>query len=146
MTAFPGISHPLRRRSWRTIALLAPCLAAGFVWFWIAGRPLVFIGKWSREFRNVTTLEDARRLEKGGRVWVKAFSNGEWLLATCEHSCCSGAGFDATVIRDSTGAILVDRTHTSCGVQGMILELEAVPGDSLSAFYAGAGHLRLERE
>ena len=65
---------------------------------------------------------------------------------TFEHSCCSGAGFDATVIRDSAGAIYADTTHTFCGIEGISGELSAVSADSLSGFYSHVNQLKLQKQ
>jgi hypothetical protein len=78
-------------------------------------------------------------------VSVRTFPSGEWYVATCEHACCSGAGFDATVIRDSTGAIYADKTHTFCGVEGMAEDLSYIKADSLAEFYARVWQMKLQR-
>lgn len=111
-------------------------------------RPRAFIQHWSERFRTVGSLDAAKRFEQSEPVVVRTLPSGEWFIATCEHSCCSGAGFDATVIRDSTGAIYADTTHTFCGIEGLGGELgeERVPATSLAAFYSALSQLKLQRQ
>jgi hypothetical protein len=81
-------------------------------------------------------------------VVVRVFASGEWIVATCEYSCCSGAGFDATVIRDSTGATYANTGHNFCGIEGLGEGLGeySVPAASLPAFYSGLSKLNLQRQ
>ena len=109
-------------------------------------RPRAFVQHWSERFRTVDSLDTAKRFEQSEPVYVRTLSSGEWFIATCEHSCCSGAGFDATVIRDSTGAIYADTTHTFCGIEGMSSELAAASSDTLSAFYTRLKQLNLHKQ
>ena len=111
-------------------------------------RPRAFIQHWSERFRTVDSLDTAKRLEQSEPVIVRSLPSGEWFIATCEHSCCSGAGFDATVIRDSTGAIYADTTHTFCGIEGLGGELSEhlAPATSLAAFYSGLSQLKLQKQ
>lgn len=105
-----------------------------------------FVRHWSERLRTIDSLDAAKRFGEGEPVFVRAFPSGEWLIATCEHSCCSGAGFDATVIRDSTGAIYSDTTHTFCGIEGMSSELSQVSAEALSAFYPRLTQLKLQKQ
>lgn len=114
-------------------------------WHSTVQRPRAFIRRWSERFRDLGSAEGARRLSEEAPVYFRAFESGEWFVAACEHSCCSGAGFDVTVIRDSLGAIYVDTQHTFCGIEGMSRELGQISGDSLSSFYSHAGQLTLRR-
>jgi len=109
-------------------------------------RPQAFIQQWSERFRAVNSLEEAKRFQESEPVYLRTFPSGEWLIATCEHSCCSGAGFDATVIRDSTGAIYADATHCFCGIEEMSSEFERVPAGTLAAFYPGLQSINLQRQ
>ena len=111
-----------------------------------AKRPLAFVQHWKERFSTINNLETAMRLMGPEPVFVRTFASGEWFIATCEHSCCSGAGFDATVIRDNTGAIYADTTHTFCGMEGISAELGEVPAESLSTFYSHATQLKLQKQ
>ena len=105
-----------------------------------------FVRHWSQQFRGIDSLDAAKSFEESERVFVRAFSSGEWLIATCEHSCCSGAGFDATVIRDSTGTIYTDTTHTFCGIEDMTSAFAQISAETLSAFYPRLTQLKLKRQ
>ena len=114
-----------------------------------ANRPQAFIQRWSERFRKLDSLDTARQLAQSeAPVVLRVLPSGEWFVTTCEHSCCSGAGFDATVIRDSTGAIYADTTHTFCGIEGLGEELgeQRVPATSLPAFYSALTQLELRRQ
>ena len=144
----PALARSSKRR---VVALVVfAVLAAGGVasYRMHTQRPHAFIEHWSERFRTVDTLGSARRLEQSEPVIVRTLASGEWWIATCEHSCCSGAGFDATVIRDSTGAIYADTTHTFCGIEGLGGELgeHRVPARTLAAFYSGLSQLKLRKQ
>jgi hypothetical protein len=62
-----------------------------------------------------------------------------------EHSCSSGAGFDATIFYDSSGAVRVDRTHHFCGIEGLQSELGSVAATSLADFYTGLHQCQLAK-
>lgn len=124
--------------------------AGAFGGYWhYAHRPQAFIKQWNTDFRKLDGLGSARQMVQS-EPWVvlRVFPSGEWLVATCEHSCCSGAGFDATVIRDSTGAIYADTTHTFCGSEGLAAELgeRSVPAASLQACYSTLSQLKLQKQ
>ncbi len=124
------------------IVLLAGSLVA---YGYYATRADRFVRQWSERFKGVDNLEEAKRLEEVEPVFVHTFASSEWFIATCEHSCCSGAGFDATVIRDSTGAVYADTTHTFCGIEGMAGELREASGGSLREFYSHLTILKLRK-
>ena len=128
------------------IAVAALVLGGGLLAYrYYIGRPERFVHEWSTRFKAVQTLQEAKRLDETEPVFVHTFASGEWFVATCEHSCCSGAGFDATVIRDSTGAIFADTSHTFCGIEGMASDLRDAAGDSLPEFYSHLKMLKLRR-
>ncbi len=108
-------------------------------------RSEAFIQNWSQRFLAIKSLEEAKLFEKTEPVYVRTFPSGEWIIATCEHSCCSGAGFNASVIRDSTETIYTDTTHTFCGIEGMSEELHQVTSDTLTAFYPQLKQLKLQK-
>jgi|GEM_PF-4153282 len=127
------------------VVLAALALLVGTVYCLDARRPGVLIREWAERLRAVPSLAAAQQLAKKEPVYVRTFSSGEWDVATCEHSCCSGAGFDAKVIRDSTGAIYADKTHTFCGAEGMAEDLSYIQADSLAEFYAHVWQMKLQR-
>jgi hypothetical protein len=144
-TNSPELRAPLKRRA---ILLLVLLLSATIliVHGFSIDRPHAFVEEWTQRFQAVESLAAALTFEETAPVVVRAFSSGEWLIATCEHSCCSGAGFDATVMRDSTGAIYADTTHTFCGIEGLSHELKELPGETLEAFYQHASQLKLRKQ
>jgi hypothetical protein len=140
----------LRRYPKRLVVALVvfSLFAAGAFAAYRSHRPHAFVQHWSERFQDVNSLETAKRIEQSEAVVVRTLPSGEWFIATCEHSCCSGAGFDATVIRDSTGAIYADTTHTFCGIEGLGEELGArsVPASSLQSFYLALSQLKLKKQ
>ena len=110
--------------------------------------PRAFVQHWTDRFRSIDSLDAAKRFEQSDPVIVRKLPSGEWFIATCEHSCCSGAGFDATVICDSTGAIYADVTQTFCGIEGLGEELgeHRIPATSLAAFYSSLTQLKLQKQ
>lgn len=126
--------------------ILALIAAAAFATYWhYTQRPRAFIKLWTERFRAVDSLQAAEHLAESEPVIVRSFPSGEWLVATCEHSCCSGAGFDATVIRDSTSAVYADTTYTFCGIEGLGGELPKHAA-SLPDFYSALTQLKLLRQ
>ncbi|MGV3722182.1 MAG: hypothetical protein ACO1SX_14830 [Actinomycetota bacterium] len=99
----------------------------------VEARRADFIQRWSAELRSARTLAEAQRLP----VYTRRFANGEWVAAVHAHACCSGGGFDATVLYDSRGELRADRSHRFCGVEALEAELEDLPARSLSEFRAG---------
>ncbi|WFB34963.1 hypothetical protein P3T73_12420 [Kiritimatiellota bacterium B12222] len=51
-----------------------------------------------------------------------ALPSGEHYFVLLEHACCTGAGFDAVVIRDSNGSIYTAKQNY-CGIEGFYGEL-----------------------
>jgi len=109
-------------------------------------RPRAFVCQWNEQFRKIDNLASARKFQEDNGVFLREFPSGEWLIGTCEHSCCSGAGFDATVIRDSKGAVFADTSHTFCGIEAMYSELGGIPADNLAGFYGKQKLLDLHRQ
>jgi len=152
MTAEPTKATTTRCPKRRVVALIVIglILASAFGGYWYyAYRPQAFIHQWAGRFRTVNSLDAARQLAESDHcVLLRVLPSGEWFVATCEHSCCSGAGFDATVIRDSTGAIYADTTHTFCGIEGLGGELgeRLVSATSLPAVYSNLTFLKLQKQ
>ena len=92
-----------------------------------------FIDEWSSRFSSARTLEAIKPLQ----AYTRTLPSGEWVAAICAHSCCSGSGYDATVIYDSRGATRVDRSYTFCGIETMYSEMDKVEAQSADEFYRG---------
>jgi hypothetical protein len=113
-------------------AILLLAVTTTIAW---AIRPTVFVRSWTARLRPCKSLTDIALLPERDRILTQEFSNGEWVAGVMEHSCCSGAGFDATIFKDSRGKIFVDRTYSFCGYE----ELEQLFGPtirSLDEFYS----------
>jgi hypothetical protein len=141
------MSQPQKRRRAILIAFTLILIGAVLAYQSYHQRPQAFIQQWSERFRAVDSLESAKQLASTEPVIVRTFPSGEWLIATCEYSCCDGAGFDATVMRDSSGAIFTNLGHNFCGVEGLGEELSEfrVPATDLSSFYSTLTDLPLQR-
>jgi len=146
--ATPTLPRLSKRRIVVLVVLALVVTGAFAVYRSYTQRPRAFIEYWSERFRAVDSLDAAKRIQQSEPVVIRAFPSGEWFIATCEHSCCSGAGFDATVIRDSTGATYSNTTHTFCGIEGLGGELSehSAPATTLAAFYSGLSQLKLQKK
>jgi hypothetical protein len=61
-----------------------------------------------------------------------------------EHECCSGAGFNATIFKDSHGKTLVDRSYSFCGYESFCHVFgEAKSLDEFYKYVEGEHALRL---
>jgi len=124
------------------IAAISGLVVLGFVlplFFSRDARTSHFVSARSKRFRTCRTLPDAEHVAP----FTRGFSDGSWVAAVSEHSCSSGAGFDATVFYDSRGIIRVDRSHHFCGVEGLESELRQVAATSLADFYRGLQQCQL---
>ncbi|WP_309396020.1 hypothetical protein [Cerasicoccus maritimus] len=65
------------------------------------------------------------------RIEVVSLPSGESFSVLLEHSCCSGAGFDAVVIRTSDGDIYTSKKNY-CGIEGFCGEVVTVGFQNLS--------------
>lgn len=131
--------RPLLRR-----LLVLTLLAIGaFAGYRLLYGPEAFTRHWKNRFETVNDLGAAERLEQSDHVILQTFPSGEWLVAVCEHSCCDGAGFNRTVIRDSRETTYVDTAHCFCGMQDLRFTFEASPAESLTSFYAHLSILKL---
>lgn len=98
-----------------------------------------FITHWAVLFSQCNSLADVESIaqeERPDLIWMREFENGEWVIARTEHACTSGAGFDATVFRDSSGSILYQTTHHFCGYEGLCGDLRRAGATNLVQFYA----------
>lgn len=129
--------------SWRTATLL--CIITGsFLWIGAPNRRAqAFIATWESRFGRCGSLREIRSLPEAELIYVREFPTGEWVAARSEHSCCSGAGFDATVFYDSAGAVRRDTSCSFCGYEGLKGRLDQVQARSLAQFYGGLHYLRL---
>ena len=78
------------------------------------------------------------------RVETIKFPSGESLSVILEHSCCSGAGFDAVAIRTSTG-IDYEGAKRYCGLEGFVFTLNDhafVSLDKALAFLESEGYTK----
>lgn len=93
-----------------SLALLAIVIAASAVAYYRhANRERIFLD------------EAFVQLRGGGGLAVK-MESGDSATVILEHSCCSGAGFDAVAVRTSDGQEFFARKNY-CGVQGFFVEL-----------------------
>lgn len=123
------------------IAVLGCLVVLGFVlplFFSRDARASHFVSAQSERLRTCRTLPEVQRVAQ----FTRSFSDGSWVAAISEHSCSSGAGFDATVFYDSTGVVREERSHHFCGSEGLENELGRVAANSVTEFY-GALQLQL---
>ncbi len=90
-----------------------------------------FIAANAHEMRRYARPQDVPN------AYVRTFDSGESIAVRMEHACCSGAGFNATVLYGSDGKVLVDTEHCFCGYEGMVFELKSIPAGSLAEFIDG---------
>lgn len=62
--------------------------------------------------------------------------DGSWVAVVMEHSCCTGAGFDATLYVASTGEAYLDSESCYCGWMPLGGELAGYPKTSIADFMA----------
>lgn len=94
-----------------------------------------FVERWSKQFKMAGNLKAVKALPQAKLIYIQTFKNGEWVAATCEHACCSGAGYNATVFYDSQRKIYYDTTYSFCGLEGLGGELGKAKATSLQTFY-----------
>lgn len=97
-----------------TIALPIVYLSSYVLWTHIA--PTYYAHKWSKDLSKIETIADAKEYSRGDRgLFVYKFENSEWMIARCETSCCSGAGYDISIIHDSRGETYMNTDYSFCG-------------------------------
>lgn len=106
----------MKRRVKAGLALVAVMAIAGaaFLPFDVIRREL-YIREAEHRLKAVHSLNEARELAKDEQYKIWETGDGRWALGCAEYSCCAGAGYDAVVIRDSSGTRLVSRTINLCG-------------------------------
>jgi len=131
------------RRTSRTVLLalgvaitcVVAAIIAGQLFFRMA--PERFVDRWAGLFRGcngLASVESLSNREAKGALYIREFADGEWVAVSSECSC-TGAGFDASVFYDSTGAIYSDTTHHFCGYEGLCGELNGIDASGLDDFY-----------
>ena len=134
------ISHRLLRIALiATIALPIAFISSAVLWHYIA--PTYYAYKWTKDFGKIKTIYDAEKCSQADRdIFVHRFDNDEWLIGRCESSCCSGAGYDISIIHDSQGNTYMNTDYSFCGNElGEILRrfegANSRPPRSLADFY-----------
>ena len=121
------------------IALPIAYISSAVLWTYIA--PTYYAYKWSNDFSKIKTIRDAEECSQADRdIFVYKFDNNEWLIARCETSCCSGAGYDISIIHDSQGNTYMNTDYSFCGkdIDEMLQRFKAEnsrPPKSLDDFY-----------
>ena len=106
-----------------------------------------FVAHWAKLFQDCPDIASIQALptkERPDCIFIRAFTNGQWVAVRMEHSCCSGAGFDASVFVDSTRTIRYDTTHTFCGNETLSAELGRIQAAGPAGFYASLTNLTLQ--
>lgn len=78
-------------------------------------------------------------------AYTRRFADGSSIAVFMEHACCSGRGYNATVIYDSEGHIFVNTDRSFCGFEGLSHDMSSVPAESLPDFYAHIHPLSLSQ-
>ena len=139
------------RRTHLVGAVCVTVLISGGVWLFLRhydARSMRFVDHWASllsRCRNIQEVEAVAK-EQDRLVLTRRFDSGEWVAVCSEHSCCSGAGFDATVFVDSKGTIQYDTTHSFCGYEGLCGELNGVAASNLNQFYSGVDSMGIRLE
>ena len=110
-------------------------------------RPEAFVSHWASLFEKCSDVAAIRALPAAERpdcIYIREFTNGQWVAVTMEHACCSGAGFNGSVFFDNTRTIRYDTTHSFCGYEGLCGELGNVQAKNLAEFYASLTKLTLK--
>lgn len=101
-------------------------------------RPERFVAHWAELFRGVSTPDDLTGIcaeDRPDLIFTRRFPSGEWVMARTEYSCSDGAGFDATVFRDSSGGIQYQMGHHFCGFEGLCRELNSPGATNVAGFF-----------
>ena len=124
----------------RTIAILVPTTALVLAASWPFLR---MIGRSDRFLSNATEIL-ARGEDHPGIVDIKLAGTGSF-KALVEHSCCSGAGFDAVALQTSDGAIYHSRNNY-CGNEGFYYAMTESEHENLAdldAFLLANGYTKI---
>ncbi len=140
----PGIAFRLLPSALvATITLLGALIMSAILWRCIVLSigPAYYAYKWTKDFNKLKTIYDAEKCSQTDRdIFVYKFENGEWLIARCESSCCSGAGYNISIIHDSQGCTYMNTDYSFCGNEiGEIVQrfegANSRPPRSLDDFY-----------
>ena len=122
-----------------TIALSIAFISSAVLWHYIA--PTYYAYKWTNDFSKIRTIYDAEKCSQADRnIFVYKFDNDEWLIGRCESSCCSGAGYNISIIHDSQGCTYMNTDYSFCGneIEEIVRRFEEAnsrPPRSLEDFY-----------
>jgi hypothetical protein len=104
-----------------------------------------FCKVWVERLQTIHAPEDIPS-EWRDTVYVRRFSDG-WIAAAMNHGSCTSTGgkggFNATVLKDSNGQVIVLPNYSPCapGIQEIGKFWEALyPAESLSEFYEKYGN------
>ena len=97
-----------------------------------------FVRRWHSDLRACSDPTSAqvllKRNKEGGEAVMMA--DGSWLAIVMEHSCCTGAGFNATLYVASTGETYLDPESCYCGWTPLGDEIYGYPMNSIADFLA----------
>ena len=95
-----------------------------------------FIRHWQSDLSRCSGPSAAQsmlyRNKEGGEA-VRML-DGSWVAVVMEHSCCTGAGFDATLYVASTGGTFLDLDSSYCGWMPLGDEIHNYPKTGISEF------------
>lgn len=136
-----------KRRSIPARLTLVCAAVVGVAWMglWPRGTPLDYFSPQSRFVRHwysgLSRCADpsaAQALVKDNKEGgeVVRMADGPWVSVVMEHSCCTGAGFNATLYIASTGGAFPDPESCYCSWMPLGEELYSHPKTSISDFLA----------
>jgi hypothetical protein len=106
-----------------------------------------FIKHWVTLFqacRNTTSIRALPPAEHPDSIFIRDFTNGQWIAVRSESDCTTGAGFDASVFADSDGNIKHQKGHHFCGYEGLSCELSKVSARNLAEFYGALTNIQFQ--
>jgi hypothetical protein len=106
-------------------------------------RAVEFIRHWASLFQGCRNTSSIRSLPESENIFIRVFSNQQWIAVRSEADCTDGAGFMASVFVDSEGAVKFQRGYHFCGYEGLSSELSKVKADNLAEFYAALTNIQL---
>jgi len=97
-----------------------------------------FVRQWRSDLRSCSDPDSAKTLLKRNKEGGEAvtMSDGSWVAVVMEHSCCTGAGFNATLYVVSTGETYLDSESCYCGWLPLGEEIYGYPKTSVHDFIA----------
>jgi hypothetical protein len=123
--------------------LLALAIGAVRLGLFPEGTPLdyfspqsTFVRKWEKELlncHNIKTAEAMLKLNKEGGQ-VVTMKDGSWVSIVMEHSCCTGAGFNATLYITSAGGSYLETDSCYCSFSDLRDEIYGYSQESTATF------------